>query len=244
MATRPSSSSVSSSLSPARKRRIESRRRRPPGSFYWRPAAPDRFESRHCAAQGLEFEPDEKWNYSNSGYVLLGYLIEKISGKPYSQFVQENIFTPLGMKDLGYDSNSAIIGRRASGYSPSPKGPVNAGFIHMSIPFAAGSLYSTTEDLLLLEQGLFGGKLLSAASLQKMITPFKSDYAFGLGVRTVAGRKVIDHGGGIEGFNTHLAYYPDDKLTVVVLGNLNGAAHPRSWRIMPGHMNCRQLLAS
>src|SRR5260370_22725029 len=103
----------------------------------------------------LEFEPGEKWNSSNSGYVLLGYLIEKISGKTYSQFVQENIFTPLGMKDSGYDSNSAIIERRASGYSPSPEGPVNAGFIHMSIPFAAGSLYSTTEDLLLLTQGLF-----------------------------------------------------------------------------------------
>jgi CubicO group peptidase (beta-lactamase class C family) len=174
--------------------------------------------------KALEFEPGEKWNYSNSGYVLLGYLIEKISGMPYSQFVQENIFTPLGMKDSGYDSNSAIIERRASGYTPSPKGPVNAGFIHMSIPFAAGSLYSTTEDLLRWEQGLFGGKLLSPASLQKMITPFKSDYAFGLGVRTVAGRKVIDHGGGIEGFNTHLAYYPEDKLTVVVLGNLNGNA--------------------
>jgi CubicO group peptidase (beta-lactamase class C family) len=172
----------------------------------------------------LEFEPGEKWNYSNSGYVLLGYLIEKIGGKTYSQFVQENIFTPLSMKDSGYDSNSAIIERRASGYSPSPNGPVNAGFIHMSIPFAAGSLYSTTEDLLRWEQGLFGGKLLSAASLQKMITPFKNDYAFGLAVRTVAGRKVIDHGGGIEGFNTHLAYYPEDKLTVAVLGNLNGSA--------------------
>lgn len=172
----------------------------------------------------LEFEPGEKWNYSNSGYVLLGYLIEKISGKTYSEFVQENIFTPLGMKDSGYDLNSAIIERRASGYSPSPKGPVNAGFIHMSIPFAAGSLYSTTEDLLRWEQGLFGGKLLSEASLQKMTTPFKSDYAFGLGVRTVNGRKVIDHGGGIEGFNTHLAYYPEDKVTVAVLGNLNGSA--------------------
>src|SRR5207248_3941040 len=136
----------------------------------------------------------------------------------------ENIFTPRTMRDSGYDSNSAIIERRASGYVPSPKGPINAGFIHMSIAFAAGSLYSTTEDLLRWELGLFGGKLLSAESLQKMTTPFKSDYAFGLGVRTVSGRKVIDHGGGIEGFNTHLAYYPEDKLTVVVLGNLNGSA--------------------
>jgi CubicO group peptidase (beta-lactamase class C family) len=168
----------------------------------------------------LDFEPSERWNYSNSGYVLLGYLIEKISGESYEKFVQENIFTPLGMKDSGYDSNSAVIARRAAGYSPTPNGPVNAGFVHMSIPFAAGALYSTTEDLLRWEQGLFGGKLLSAASLQKMTTPFKNDYAFGLQVHTANGHKVIDHSGGIEGFNTMLAYYPDDKLTVVALANL------------------------
>src|SRR5215831_12154293 len=116
----------------------------------------------------LEFQPGERMNYSNSGYVLLGYLIEKVSGQSYEKFVQENIFTPLGMKDSGYDSNSAVIPRRASGYTNGPNGPVNAGFIHMSVPFAAGALYSTTEDLLRWEQGLFGGKLLSAASLQKM----------------------------------------------------------------------------
>jgi len=172
----------------------------------------------------LEFEPGEKWNYSNSGYVLLGYLIEKISGESYEAFVQKNIFTPLGMKDSGYDSNFAIIPRRATGYEPGPNGPVNAGFVHMSIPFAAGALYSTSEDILRWEQGLFGGKLLSAASLQKMTTPFKSDYAFGLQVHTVNGHRVIDHSGGIEGFSTMLAYYPDDKLTVVALANLAPAA--------------------
>jgi CubicO group peptidase (beta-lactamase class C family) len=171
----------------------------------------------------LEFQPGEDWKYDNSGYVLLGYLIEKISGESYEKFVQENIFTPLGMKDSGYDSNSAIILRRASGYSPSADGPVHAGYIDMTIPFSAGALYSTTEDLLRWEQRLFGGKVLSAASLQKMTTPFKHDYAFGLGVNTVNGHKLIEHGGGIEGFNTQLSYYPDDKLTVVVLGNLNGS---------------------
>src|SRR5271157_410958 len=172
----------------------------------------------------LEFQPGEKWNYSNSGYVLLGYRIEKISGESYAKFVQENIFTPLGMKDSGYDSNTAIIPHRAAGYTPSPDGPQNTGFIHMSIPFSAGALYSTTEDLLRWEQGLFGGKVLSPASLEKMTTPFQHDYACGLGVSTVKGHKLIDHGGGIEGFNTQLSYYPDDKLTVVVLGNLNGPA--------------------
>jgi CubicO group peptidase (beta-lactamase class C family) len=172
----------------------------------------------------LDFFPGEKMSYSNSGYVLLGYVIEKVSGGSYEQFVQDNIFTPLGMKDSGYDSNSAIIARRAAGYAPSPKGPVNAGYIHMSIPHAAGALYSTTEDLLRWEQGLFGGKVVSAASLQKMTTPFKNDYALGVVVQTTEGRTVVQHGGGIDGFNTFLAYYPADKLTVVVLANINGPA--------------------
>ncbi len=172
----------------------------------------------------LDFQPGEKWNYSNSGYLLLGYLIEKISGESYEKFVQENIFTPLGMQDSGYDSNSAVIAHRAAGYAPGPKGMVNAGFINMTVPHAAGGLYSTTGDLLRWEQGLFGGRLLSAASLQKMTTPFKNDYAFGVGVSQQNGRKRISHNGGIEGFNTFLAYYPDDHVTVVVLANLNGSA--------------------
>jgi CubicO group peptidase (beta-lactamase class C family) len=174
----------------------------------------------------LEFEPGEKWNYSNSGYVLLTYLIEKISGDKYEKFVRENIFTPLGMKDSGYDSNTAIIPHRASGYVAGRNGYEHAGFIHMSIPQGAGALYSTTEDLLKWEQGLFGGKVLQPASLEKMTTPFKNDYAFGLAVETAGGHKMIGHGGGIEGFNTELDYYPEDKLTVVVLENVNGAVSP------------------
>jgi CubicO group peptidase (beta-lactamase class C family) len=172
----------------------------------------------------LDFEPGTKWSYSNSGYVLLGYLIEKVAGEAYADFVRKNIFDALGMRDSGFDSNTAVIKHRASGYAPGPHGLENAGFIHMTIPFSAGSLYSTTEDLLKWETGLFGGKVLSAASLQKMTTPFKQDYAFGLGVATTDGRKRISHGGGIEGFNTFLSYFPEDQVTVAVLANLNGSA--------------------
>lgn len=172
----------------------------------------------------LDFQPGEKWNYSNSGYVLLTYLLEKVAGVSYKSFVQDNIFTPLGMKDSGYDSNSEIISHRASGYVRTGNRFENAGFIHMSIPQGAGALYSTTGDLLKWDQGLFGGKLLKPASLDKMTTPFKNDYAFGLAVTTSGGRKKIEHGGGIEGFNTDLTYYPDDKVTVVVLSNVNGGA--------------------
>jgi CubicO group peptidase (beta-lactamase class C family) len=167
----------------------------------------------------LEFQPGEDWNYSNSGYILLGYLIEKISGESYEQFVQENLFKALGMADSGYDSNSAVIQNRASGYTPQSGRLVNARYINMTIPFAAGGLYSTTEDMLRWEQGLLGGKLLSSASLKEMLTPFKNNYAFGLVVHMENGHQVIDHGGRIPGFDTALVYYPEDKLIIVVLAN-------------------------
>lgn len=172
----------------------------------------------------LDFAPGEKMSYSNTGYLVLGYAIERITGGSYEKFVTDNIFTPLGMKDSGYDSNTAIIPHRAAGYAPSPNGPLNADFIHMSIPHAAGALYSTTEDLLRWEQGLFGGKLISSASLAKMTTAFKNDYALGVIVLTANGRKVVQHDGGIDGFSTSLAYYPDTKTTVAVLANLAGNA--------------------
>ena len=170
----------------------------------------------------LDFQAGEKMSYSNSGYLVLGHLIETLTGGSYERFVTDNIFTPLGMKDSGYDSNKSIIVHRAAGYMPSANGPVNAGFIHMSVPHAAGALYSTTGDLLRWEQGLFGGKVVSPASLVKMTTPFKNDYALGVVVQTSKGQKVIQHAGGIDGFNTFLAYYPDDKMTVAVLANING----------------------
>jgi CubicO group peptidase (beta-lactamase class C family) len=149
-------------------------------------------------------------------------LLEKISGQTYGDFLQQNIFTPLGMADSGIDSNAVILLQRAQGYQPSAHGIRNAGYISMTIPFSAGALYSTTGDLLKWEQGLFGGKVLQPASLTKMTTPFKDDYAFGLFVSTRDGHKLINHGGGIEGFNTSLNFYPDDKIVVIVLGNLNG----------------------
>jgi len=180
----------------------------------------------------LDFPTGEQFRYSNSGYVLLGYLIERISGRSYKQFVEENIFMPLGMKDSGYDSNT-IMTNRAAGYTPGVctssrtppcPGPVNAALIDMSVPYAAGGLYSTTLDLWRWERALFGGKLLSSRSVLKMTTPHMSNYGFGLVVAGTGAQQVIWHNGGIEGFHTFLAYYPDDNVTIVVQGNLNGPA--------------------
>jgi CubicO group peptidase (beta-lactamase class C family) len=182
----------------------------------------------------LDFEPGSKFSYSNSGYVLLGYLIEKITGASYEKFLQENIFTPIGMKDSGYDSSTAIIERRASGYAPSPAGPVNAEYVHMSVPHGAGALYSTTQDLLEWQLALYGGKVLKPESFAKMTTPFKDDYAFGLIVRTTDGRKQMWHNGGIQGFNSSMAWYPESKTTIVVLANLNGQAVDQMQQLLAG----------
>ncbi len=170
----------------------------------------------------LDFEPGTQYVYNNSGYVLLGYLIELLSGQTYEAFIKENIFSPLGMTDSGYDSHTEIIFYRASGYSKEVDGRVaNADYLDMSLPYSAGSLYSTTEDLLKWTQGLFGGKLLSPTSLHKMITPFKEHYGFGVEVKEIDEIKVIMHIGGINGFHTALIYSPEMKTTIAVLSNLN-----------------------
>lgn len=170
----------------------------------------------------LDFQPGEGWAYSNSGYILLTAIVEKAGGKPYAEFVAENLLQPLGMSDSGYDSHAAILPRRASGYTPTARGFVNADYIDMSIPKGAGALYSTTRDLLKWERGLFGGRLLKPQSLTLLTTPVRNNYAFGLMVTEAGGNRTVGHSGGIEGFNTHLAYDPDRRMTVVVLGNLNG----------------------
>ncbi|ESQ83775.1 serine hydrolase [Asticcacaulis benevestitus] len=172
--------------------------------------------------QPLDFKPGEGWNYSNSGYVLLTAAIEKASGQTYTQFLTDNIFKPLGMDDTGYDNASTLLSHRASGYTPGAGMPRNADFIDMTVPQGAGGLYSTTHDLLKWEQGLFGGKVLKPESLALMTTPVKDGYAMGVGVADGANGKEVSHGGGIDGFNTHLSYYPADKTTIVVLSNMNG----------------------
>lgn len=174
----------------------------------------------------LDFKPNEKMSYSNSGYIVLGSIIEKISGKNYEVYVQDNIFTPLHMNNSGYDKNSVVLEHRASGYSPAPNGLTNAEFIHMSAVNSAGALYSTTEDLFKWERALFDGKLLTPTSLKKMITPYKNDYALGLLVSKNKDQRIIQHNGFIQGFYSKLAYYPDTKTTVVVLGNIGSHFAP------------------
>lgn len=167
----------------------------------------------------LEFKPGEKWNYSNSGYFLLGFIIEKAAGESYESFLQKNIFDPLKLTNTGYDHHDTIMKKRATGYSLIKNKMVNSAYLDMTQPYSAGSLYSTVEDLFLWNEALFSDKLLSAKSREMMMTPVKSNYAYGLGVQTKFGRKMVSHGGGINGFNTFIARFSDEKVTVVVLRN-------------------------
>ncbi len=167
----------------------------------------------------LEFKPGEKFNYSNSGYVLLGHVIEKVSGQSYEQFVRENIFKPIGMNDTGYDSGRSILKRRASGYTPDGEAFVNAAYLDMTIPHAAGALYSTVGDLYLWDQALNTEKLLTKKSLDALFSADKNEYAYGWGVRQQFNRRNTAHGGGINGFATMISRFPEDKATVIVLSN-------------------------
>jgi CubicO group peptidase (beta-lactamase class C family) len=169
----------------------------------------------------------EKWNYSNSGYFLLGVIIEKAAGEPYDSFLRKNIFHPLKMTGSGYDRFATILRNRATGYSFQKGGRVNSTYLDMSQPAAAGSLYSTVEDLFAWNEALFNGNLLSPKSLAAMTTPALNNYGYGVGIAPMLKRKTVSHGGGINGFNTYLIRYLDDKVTIAVLRNQDyGAPSP------------------
>lgn len=179
----------------------------------------------------LDFKPGEKFNYSNSGYFLLGYIIEKVSGKTYEQYLQEIILTPLKMVNTGYDHSDVILKNRAAGYEKRGKQIINAAYLDMSLPYAAGSLYSTVEDLYLWDQALYTNKLLSAKSMESLFKPYisagKASYGYGWFIDEVDNGdkpklKIIGHGGGINGFNTIISRYPADKNLIVLLNNTGG----------------------
>jgi CubicO group peptidase (beta-lactamase class C family) len=182
------------------------------------------FVKKYCSGD-LEFEPGSRFLYNNSGYFLLGAIIESVREKPYEEVLKEQIFDPLGMSDSGYDRHSPIIPHRASGYSITFDGCLNAPYLDMSLPYAAGSLYSTVEDLYLWDQALYTEKLLSAKTKELLFTPYIQGYGYGWGIRekSLPDSEVkltsISHGGGINGFNTWIERIIDDKQLIVLLNN-------------------------
>lgn len=173
----------------------------------------------------MEFAPGAKWSYNNSAYILLGYIIEKVSGKSYEDYVKENLFTPAGMTNSGYGNESRIINNRAKGYQKNGDVYENAAYLSMTLPYAAGSLISTVEDLWKWNLAIHSYKLLSKPYLDKAFTAYKLSsgrstfYGYGWAINPVQGIAAIEHGGGINGFLTDAIYIPAEDVFVAVFSN-------------------------
>ena len=188
----------------------------------------DDFVKQFCSGD-LQFEPGTKFHYDNSGFFLLGAILEHVTGKTYEALLKENILVPVGMKDSGYDHYADILPKRASGYRQELSGVLNAPYLDMALPYAAGSLYSTVEDLYKWDQALYTNKLIPDDLKQKLFTPNLEHYGYGWDIRPVpadepgAGQTVISHGGGINGFNTLEQRYIADHDLIVIFNNTPGA---------------------
>jgi CubicO group peptidase (beta-lactamase class C family) len=183
-----------------------------------------------AASFPLDFQPGEKWSYSNTGYVLLGYIIKKAAGVFYGDFLKERVFGPLGMKTARIINEAEIIPNRAAGYRMTKDGLKNQAYVSPSLNTTAdGSLYLTVLDMAKWDGALYSEKLLKRTSLDQIWTPVKLNsgkttaYGFGWVITGINNHKLIEHGGAWQGFTTHIARYVDDKLTVIVLTNLAGA---------------------
>src|SRR5277367_2180757 len=187
------------------------------------------FVKKFCSGD-LQFDPGTKFHYDNSGFFLLGAILEHVTGKTYEALLKENILGPLGMRDSGYDHYADILPKRASGYQQELTGIENARYLDMSLPYAAGSLYSTVEDLYKWDQALYTDKLISDDLKQKLFTPNLENYGYGWDIRAVpagepgAGQTVISHGGGINGFNTYEQRFVADHDLIVIFNNTPGAS--------------------
>ena len=180
----------------------------------------------------MDFLPGTKWSYDNSGYVVLGMLIEKLSGRKWAAEMEEQFFKPLGLTETRYCDTRALIAERAHGYEQLPNGLfVNAEFMNMSQAYAAGALCSTVGDLARWNNLLGQGKVVSAASYTQMTTPkgaaADSNYGFGLTKRQFEKRTMVRHSGGIPGFVSDNAWFPESQTSITVLTNSGTARTAR-----------------
>jgi CubicO group peptidase (beta-lactamase class C family) len=185
---------------------------------------------RHVRDMPLQFEPGNRFRYSNTGYLLLGLVIEKHSGMPYGRYLAQEFFTPLGMTASGLMDYHSIIPNRATGYY----WKANAFSLPLSEypghAHAAGGMYSTVDDLLRWANALDSGRLLPAAALREMEVPGQGNYGLGFELGTIGTHRHVGHAGSIPGFSNYLARFPDDGLTVVVLSNSDPASANRVMR--------------
>jgi len=169
--------------------------------------------------QPFDFSPGSKWKYSNSGYFLLGCIIEKASGQSYSNYVLNQVIKKAGLKNTFVNRPDSILANRVKGYMKDENGWHNAMYISMEGPYSAGAIISTVEDLYKWNIALFGNKVISPASLTKMTTPYLQNYGYGLSINTFQNHLEIGHAGGIPGFVSYLVCFPKDSIAIVVLSN-------------------------
>jgi len=179
----------------------------------------------------MDFDPGEKYLYNNSGYILLGHIIEKASGQSYADFITEHIFKPLQMNNSYYGSKTKLISNRAEGYSPAEDNWQKALPLSMTWPYAAGALMSNVDDMLLWHKSVHNNTLISADSRAKAFTNTTlnngdlTNYGYGWAVNEIKGSPTIEHGGGIFGYTTSGIYIPKENIYVIVLTNRDGS-HP------------------
>ena len=175
--------------------------------------------------QPMEFAPGEKYNYNNSGYFLLGAIIEKISGMTYIEFLQKHIYEPLGMKNSYYEMPNLIIPGRAAGYMKVDEGFENCVYLSMTQPYAAGSLASSVDDMAIWDEALYTEKLVKQETLKKAWTSAKLNngeeigYGYAWAVANFQDTNLVMHGGDIPGFSTEGFRFPDDHIYVAILTN-------------------------
>ena len=170
----------------------------------------------------LEFEPGSKMSYSNTGYMLLGYIIEKVTGKKYEDVVRQEIFTPLQMTHSGFDFKNLQAADKAIGYSGIQNGKGNKTMIvDSTVSFAAGAIYSTVSDLDKWNNAVLSGKIIKKSSLENAFTPRHNKYGLGWTIDSVAGKRVISHGGGIHGFLSYNLTIPEENTSVILLSNVS-----------------------
>lgn len=171
-----------------------------------------------------DFKPGEKFAYSSVAFVLLGYVIEKVSGESYEDFLRENIFGPLKMNGTGLHHQKQIVKQRAAGYARAKDGSViNFDYSTVDYIFAAGGLYSTVEDLYLWDQALYTEKLVQEKTLRRIFTPGLENSGYGWEIFEQKNRRLVRADGRSFGFSTSLARYPAEKVTVIVLSNIDSA---------------------
>jgi CubicO group peptidase (beta-lactamase class C family) len=175
--------------------------------------------------QPMEFNPGEQWRYNNSGYFMLGYIIEVVSGKKYADYMEENFFKPLGMTSTSYDRTEKIVPNRIPGYQPTEKGFTNADFVNMSQPYSAGSLMSNIDDLYTWYKAVMAGKVINQESRLKAHTQYKlnngkpTGYGYGWFLGNIQESPTIEHDGGINGFVSSSIYLPKEDVFVAILSN-------------------------